>query len=256
MNAIIEHPDSMQIYDKAEAIAVEYAKRKEKIVQMQTIADELEIRLRTDFLAELKKQTWRQILDETNAQQWMSSKQWNKITDELYNKPKDLPDIDVEGLRSWLGSLIVSSPDMIRELMKEAFDILTPQYREHWDTYKTNEDKREIPKSGKVILRWMCEERFGYAELTYSSNQEMNVLDRAFALLAGRAKPEKFDETTEGKASIASQNRETTFETFWGILKMHKNGNLHITLTKPDLVKKLVEVAAGKTLTANPPHCI
>ena len=86
------------------------------------------------------------------------------------------------------------------------------------------------------------------AKLTYSRHNHINVLDRVFALLEGRVMPER-EETTINLCRAASAKGEREVVTFWGRLKMHLNGNLHIWLTDKELIRKLTETAAGHTLT-------
>jgi len=242
--------NEIQLYDTVEAIAARYERRKAEIEKAVTVTTECSVELKKDYLTEHKAESWREILDKSNARQWMTTEQEGKVTAMLYDKPKELPEITVEGLRSWLEDLVTSSPEMIRSLCREAFEILTPQKRNYGPDYKSNEDKREIPKSGRVILRWMCESNKweNTPSISFSRTQPLNVLDRVFSLLDGRAKPER-DATTYELCRKATAAGESEVNAFWGRLKMHLNGNLHIWLTQPDLIKRLTATAAGKNLT-------
>ena len=249
-----ERGTEIQLYDTVEAIAAAYERRRAEIVRATNVAKDCNVELKQDYLTEHKQQAWRDILEKSNARQWMTTKQEGDVTRMLYDKPKELPEITVDGLRDWLQDLVTACPDMLRDLCREAFEVLTPQAR-HGKDYKSNADKREIPKSGRVVLQWMCETNQWVTapRLSFGRRQPLNVLDRVFALLAGRAKPEDNYttgemQTTVGLCEQASQSGESEVETFWGRLKMHKNGNLHIWLTRPELVKRLVEVAAGKNI--------
>lgn len=239
--------ETLALYDEVEAIAANYENRHREIKAISEAAAAAGMELKQDYLTEHKRDSWRMILDRSNARQWLSTRQEKIITDQLYNKPQDLPEITVEGLRGWLQDIITAGPDMLAELCREAFEVLTPQR----DGYKSNEDKREIPKSGRVILRWMCESNAWTSSprITYhtSAQQKLNVLDRVFSLLDGRPKAEG-GETTIRKCGEATQKGESEVTVFWGKLKMHLNGNLHVRLTRPDLLKKLIALSAGKNL--------
>lgn len=243
------------LYDTVEAIAARYETRQAEIRRVTEAAERAALEMKEDYLTQHKRQAWQEIIEKSNCIQWMSTEQQQKVTRTLYDTPQDLPEITVEGLRAWLQDLVVASPDMLRDLCREAFEVLTPQAS--WrDGYKSNENKREIPKSGRVILTWMCDQDKWRTtpRLSYSRNNRLHVLDRVFSLLDNRPKPEDDYQageirTAEGLCRKASDNGESEVETFWGRLKMHLNGNLHIWLTRPDLVKKLTEVAAGKTLS-------
>ena len=246
-----ESRQTPQLYDSVEAIAARYETRRREIKAVTDAAEAAGLEMKEDYLTQHKRQTWREILDKSNARQWMTSKQDDEVSDKLYNNPEDLPEITVERLRAWLEDLVTACPDMIRDLCREAFEILTPQKRTN-DNYKSNEDKREIPKSGRVVLTWMCEQdrRWNHTpRLSYHRNNKLNVLDRVFSLLDQRAKPEG-NETAENLCRTASEHGQSEAVTFWGRLKMHFNGNLHIWLTRPDLVQRLTETAAGRTLSS------
>ena len=249
-----ERGTEIQLYDSVEAIAAAYERRRAEIQKVTTAAEAAGLKMKSDYLTEHKQEAWRDILEKSNARQWMTTKQESDVTRMLYDKPKDLPEITVDGLREWLLDLVTACPDMLRDLCREAFEVLTPQARRGRD-YKSNADKREIPRSGRVVLTWMCDQNkwVDTPRLSCGRSQPLNVLDRVFALLAGRAKPEDNYQTGDMQTAVglcekASKSGESEVETFWGRLKMHKNGNLHIWLTRPDLVKRLVEVAAGKNI--------
>lgn len=239
----------IQLYDTVEAIAAEHERRKVELERVTVLAAECQVELKKDYLTEHKQCSWRNILDKSNARQWMSTKQSHDVTAMLFDTPEKLPEITVETLRSWLQDLIVGSPDMLRDLCREAFEFLTPQVRS--GQYKSNENKREIPQSGRVVLQWMCQQDKWETSphLRYDSGQRLDVLDRIFSLLDKRAKPEG-DVTTYHLCQAASRRGETEVSIFWGTLKMHKNGNLHIWLTRPDLLKKLTEISAGNNMRA------
>jgi len=242
----------IQLYDTVEAIAAGYERRKDEIERAMIVAEECGVELKEDYLTTHKQNSWHEILDRSGAKQWMTTKQREAVTDKLYNTPKELPEITVVGLRGWLQDLVIASPDMLRDLCKEAFDLLTPQKRGWGNNYKSNEDKREIPRSGRVVLRWMCDNCQGMTtpRLSYRTGEKLHVLDRVFALLSGRPGPEQ-DASAYGLCATASQAGETEAVTYWGRLKMHKNGNLHIWLTDTALTRKLAEVAAGNNLAEN-----
>jgi len=243
--------EGIQLYDTVEAIAAAYGRRKAEIDRAVTVAEECSVELKEDYQTKHKQESWREILDKSGAKQWMTTKQRESVTDKLWNSPKELPEITVEGLRGWLQDLVVASPDMLRDLCKEAFDFLTPQKRVWGNDYKSNENKREIPKSGRVVLCWMCEcdKWVTTPRLSYRNGEKLHVLDRVFALLAGRPVPER-TESVYGLCETATKAGESEAVTYWGRLKMHKNGNLHIWLTDTALTRKLCEVAAGNNLKA------
>ena len=255
MNSTDCPADTLALYDEVEAIAARYENRQKEIKAVTVEAERLGLAFKQDYLTEHKRDSWREILEKSNARQWLSTRQEKIITDQLYKKPKELPEITVEGLRGWLQDIVTAGPDMLAELCREAFEVLTPQ-RDYGPRriYKSNENKREIPKSGRVVLFWVCSHKSGGTpELSYqtSAHQRLNVLDRVFSLLDGKPMPEG-DETTVRKCRDATLRQESEVTVFWGKLKMHLNGNLHVWLTRQDLLEKLIALSAGKNLCSGP----
>ena len=253
----------IELYQPIEAIVADYERQKDIIdaagVAVGRMNDETSVHIGftcggghngIDPQTRLKQATWQTIMEKSNCKRFMSTKAQETVTRQLYDTPDTLPEITIEGLNSWLAGLVQSSPDMIQEACREVFEILTPQ--KGWsDSYKTNEKCREIPASGKVIIKWVCDQDKWVTSprLLHRGQDRIRALDRVFAMLDGKATPD-YPEDSVTKCKAASEAGESKAETPYFVFKMHRNGNLHVTLKRADLVKRLTEYAAGANLAA------
>lgn len=236
------------INEPLEVIVANYEAKRDKIRAVVEAAAPLGLEFKRDYLTELKRDAWKDVLDKTGARRFMSTKKQEELTRTMYDKPQDLPNFNYESLTDWLEGLMKASPALLREACREAFEILTPQASYHKD-YKTNADKREIPRSGKVILEWMCDTSTWNktASVSYTGQRKLLVLDRVFSMLDSKATPDyPHDSATACKG--ATQRGEREAETVYFGFKMHLNGNLHVTLKRDDLVKRLIEISAGNNI--------
>jgi len=246
---------NLELYEPIETLVARYETRRDEIQAVVDAADKAGLKLRSDYLTEHRRDTWKDVLDRTQAMTYMSTTKQKDVTSLLFDTPHKLPDFTYDTLTAWLKDLMSNSPVMLTELCKEAFEILTPQKRYEWaDGYKTNEDKREIPRSGKVILTRLChspstwEKQHGAGpQLSHYANRIMHVLDRVFSLLDGKKTP-VYPHDSYSVCRAAEQANEREAETTYFKFKMHLNGNLHLTLKRADLVKTLVAIAAGANL--------
>jgi len=197
---------------------------------------------------DLKQQTWREIIEKSNCKRFMSDKAQSELTRQLWEKPETLPDLSVEGLNSWLDGLMANTPSMIQAACREVFELLTPQER-GFDSYKTNEKCRELPRTGKVILTWKCDcdKWVTHPRLSTHGKQAVRTLDRVFSMLDGKPTPD-YPHDSVTACDGATKREEVAATTEYFDFRMHKNGNLHVTLSRSDLVEKLTLLAAGKTL--------
>jgi len=245
---ITSESTTIQLHEPLEVLVAQYEARRDEIQAVIDAAKAAELELKEDYLARHKQDSWLQLLGKTGAMRFMSTKRQNEVKAMLYDSPGKLPDFTYDGLWNWLRGLMEATPEILQEACREAFEILTPQAG--WDSYVTNEKCRETPAPGKVIIGWMCESNqfTTQPEVSYRGQERLRVLDRVFSLLDGKATPDyPHDSVTACKE--ARQEHRRTAETDYFIMKMHLNGNLHLVLKRADLVRRLIDIAAGKNMT-------
>jgi hypothetical protein len=129
-------------------------------------------------------------------------------------------------------------PDLLDETISEAFETLRPR-RSH---LKTNSEY-EVGK--KVILSYIVE--VGYSFMATYAENRLRSIDNAFHLLDGKG-PIKYPGDLVTTLRSALQQKTIRCETEYFSCEWYKNGNLHLTFKRLDLVRELNKRAGGSRL--------
>lgn len=177
----------------------------------------------------LKMQFWNYIFDLLEIKKFLSSGRLKELEERLEN-PDELPEISFQTVFAEIDGIMQSATDLKNELVREAFGLLRPRhcYRQH---YKTNKQFRVGPK---VILTSKVEPH--YDKFRVTQTHTVGTIDRAFHVMDGQTilngyQSELVDTINDAEAGEGS----TKYFKF----KAHKNGNLHLTFLRPDLVRQL-----------------
>lgn len=196
-------------------------------------------------LNNLKRDTWRILVDRLDIKRALSIKAKKQLDDQL--EKGELPEITVEEVLGFAEAYIENLPRLLEEAVGEVFDMLRPHPR--WDKeYKTN-SQFEIGK--KVILSYVIDEPRWSRDfkVRYHKQQDLTALENVFSALDGQG------QMTKGWQSKLQMEIEKTplsgngrGETGFFKFRACRNGNLHLEFKRPDLVKRLNEIAGGKSL--------
>jgi hypothetical protein len=153
------------------------------------------------------------------------------------------PPFNVENAMGLLGGLVNDLDAYFAEAVKEIFDWLKPGA---WDKkYKTNEKSRfEIGK--KIIVTWVMRWEYGRMSMWPRSGNSLIDLDKMFHLLDGQGVP-KYPGDLVTQIRSAINGGENEVETAYFSLKWYKNGNLHLTFLRDDLLQAF-NAKAGERL--------
>jgi hypothetical protein len=188
-------------------------------------------------LKDAKAAAWRWLLARSGAQNILSRERQMKFETNLQSGNAPEPT-----LQSALDLFsLFRDNDLAREAIQEAFDALRPG-KCGYERYKTNK-KSAWKVATKVILTyclrvtsWKREPLF---EVIYESEARLNLIDRAFHLLDGKA----FD-VNAYKSPLADAINTTPLsvgrgETEYFRFKCYRNGNLHLEIRRADLLREL-----------------
>jgi len=190
-------------------------------------------------LKSLRSHAWRAIIEKMELRHMMSTKRRDELDKSIQDG--ELPEITAENIFATCAGLIDNVHDYLNEAVQEVFDFLRPPH----SRYKTNSEF-EIGK--RVIVRVCYYTGWNHPHIDYN-DQNLSNLHNVFALLDGCG-PCK---TYHGPIHDAVQSMECfgiVKETEYFRLKICKNGNMHVEFKRPDLVKKLNEIAGGNRLRA------
>lgn len=144
-----------------------------------------------------------------------------------------MPEITEENVFNLLQSGIQNADKMVSELIEQVARDIRP----FGDKYKNNRKfQQEI---GDKVIFWAVEHGWGKGKFRVSHYRENQIRDlqRAFQVLDGSGSISKsyLGELADAINGSADGNGETAYFKF----KCHKNGNIHITFKRLDLVKKM-----------------
>jgi hypothetical protein len=190
----------------------------------------------------IARQAWAVIVDRLELRRMMSIKRWNELENQL--DKGELPEITEENVNAFAKGYAIALPDMIGEAVEEVFNWLRP-----WNTdYKTN-SKYEVGE--KVVLSWIVDRAFckeGY-RVNYNRSQNLVALENVFNALDGKGNIAKGYQS-ELQTAIEASGKEGRGETSLFSFRVFKNGNMHMTFKRADLLARFNQIAGGRRLRA------
>jgi len=190
---------------------------------------------------ELLCTAWRRIFELTGLRGLMSLKDQDKLSKQL-STGEGLPDLVPENVLGLISELSGKMPELIKEAVKEVFEMIRPR---HWNHYKTN-DKNEFRIGNKYIWSNALDTAYTLT-LRHHTQNEIRAFDNVFRLLDGKGPvTEHYSETIkaiEDRTRMRSAH-QGSFETTYFKVKYFKNGNLHFEFKRMDLVAELNRIGA------------
>lgn len=194
-------------------------------------------------LKEIRRGCWRALIDLSQIRKVMSVKAAEAIDKRL--ESGELDEITHTGVVGMLTMLMDQSGDFAKEAVKEVYDYLRPNPGPYSKPYKTNSGAARWRLGKKVILTWALRESYGSALMTVNHGDTENKLiamDRVFHMLDGKGIPAGYRSPLVDAINTSDNGYgQTEYFKFRACL----NRNLHLEFLRPDLVKKLNQVAGG-----------
>jgi hypothetical protein len=187
----------------------------------------------------MSREAWRVLFIKLGVKGVMSVKRRKEFDNQL--ERGKLPEITEANILGIICGLADDAKDFAREAAKEVFDVLTPKH--NWGgEYKTNSAFRV---GRKVILCRRVERCWNAKQYrpNHYREQELIALDGIFHLLDGKGV------IKDGRGPLCTAiiaSPDGRGETPYFAFKCFKNGNLHLTMKRLDLVKELNGLAAGE----------
>ncbi|UEP28007.1 DUF4942 domain-containing protein [Burkholderia sp. B21-007] len=190
----------------------DYAKRDEAEAAMVRIVD---IRGWDYLLAESGLRTF---MDAKAREQWS-----NQIAE------GDVPELTVSNIEATFAQLYGARGDMFERGVLQCFRRLS------W-SYKTNQP---FLFGKRIIVKHL----FSHGSSNYRVTNELDDLVRVFSVLDGKPEPDH-RHGISGLIQGAQHQRKTEVENAYFHLRWFKNGNGHLTLSRPDLVEQMNKILA------------
>jgi len=192
----------------------------------------------------LERELWDHLCTRLELRRFMSVRATKEL-EQLLDKG-DLPPLTYENVVKMADDFRAQIQEMGQEAVREVFEWLTPQN----GRYKTN-CKLTVPR--RIVLSGVLERadpRWTHSwGVNHRFEPELVALDNVFSLLDGKGGVSKTDRSQVWAHCYANQRAErcegaTPYYSFRGF----KNGALHVTFTRLDLLKRFNMIAGGARL--------
>lgn len=191
------------------------------------------------IIREMRQRAWRAVVERLELRRMMSIERWKALDKQL--DEDEWPELTPENLGPFAGQFERALPEMREEAVLEVFNWLRP-----WrDEYKTNDRFVIGPKlviTSAVGRSWGS----GRFDIRDHSQQQFIALENVLNGLDGKGSIAKgyYSDLSMALRESPSGTGETPLFKF----RAFKNGNLHLTMKRPDLVSELNKIAGGKNL--------
>lgn len=194
----------------------------------------------SDTIDALRREAWGAIVERLELRRVLSVDAWAKLEKSL--RQEELPEITEESVKAFAAHQLASLDDHWQSAVREVFDLLRPRHYDH--PYKTNNVERIGARV--VLLHWVTRSWDGTPQVHYQREQAASALERVFAGLDGQGHVarEHYSELHRVMRETKAWSGTTTYYDW----RAFKNGNLHLTFKRLDLVAKLNAVAGGARL--------
>ena len=193
-------------------------------------------------LRNLRVSAWRAIVNNLGLHKVMSLKR-SRTFEENCDQGK-LPEITTESVHTFLDDMMDNAHEIAIESVREIYDWLRPGTSTH-DPYKTNAKNARWKLGKKVILRSMLDIHYGgnFWVNTYRT-ENVRQLDRIMYLLDGAGIPDGYQSPLIDAINTSTTSKQAGETTYFSFV-CYRNGNLHLTFKRLDLVERLNATAGG-----------
>jgi hypothetical protein len=197
----------------------------------------------TKSKAQIKQQVWRYLFDLSNLRDFMSIKEREKLSKQLYSDDiSQLPEPDLKTIFDTFNTLAGNTDKMVIDAAKEVFEWLRSGT---WDNYKTNKKFQIGPK---VIKEWCMDNSYPrFLRINYRREANIKALENVFSMLDGKG-VNHYPEDIITRINAAGKENQSTIEDDYFKLKWYKNGNLHVEFKRADLLERLNQIGSDGSL--------
>lgn len=198
-------------------------------------------------IGRIRRQCWGAIVERLELRRMLSVERWTAMQAELTRG--ELPEITEESVAIFAQGYLDAMPQMLAESVREVFEWLRPRGQYDEPKFKRNSEL-EVPVTvvitGVVCLGWVC----GFRVRSEWVSQRLTALENVFSALDGHGQINKrYKSEIEDAIGAAVDGRAATA---YFSAKCYKNGNVHLTFRRPDLLARFNQIAGGARLRPVP----
>lgn len=203
-----------------------------------------------DVIGKARRVALLRLLEKMGLRSRVSQKRWDSMIAQIRQAPTaELPAITVESIEGLVQGTVASLDTYFLELVDEAYKFLRPERRDHGvGALKTN--ARAAWGLGEKVILHVGARCWGrcWDVSDYFSGKLCSV-DHLFHWLDGK-KVESTYSSPLLDAIRAIPRSENAGETEYFAFRLFANGNLHLQMKRPDLVKMFNQAVASRDLAS------
>lgn len=231
-----------QLADVEETLTRTFAAKEGRTISIQGSRGSLSFGDPERELVRVRHEIWSALVDRLEVRRMMSVARWTELQRQI--ERHELPDITEENVTALVDGLRSALPEMLNEKVAEVFEWLRP----HATRYKRN-SQLEVPR--RIALTGIVENwSFGYGSpfrVRYHREQQLSALEGVFCALDGRSQI-----TATHYSAISNAIKAPEFRghgaTEYFEFRVYKNGSLHLTFTRAELLARFNAMAGGLRL--------
>ena len=183
--------------------------------------------------------TWRYLLRQLGLDAYMTETRQKELQTQL--ERGELPPLTVDNVLSTLQGLTSQVGTLLEESVREVFEWLRPYHHYGVGALKTNEKYRVGPK---VILGYTVEAGYPTGlRLKYQRQRNLHALGNVLSLLDGQGVQRyPHDLVTQVQDALKDRHYGEVFTVPYLSGRGYKNGHLHVTFTRLDLIDRLNQI--------------
>jgi len=199
-----------------------------------------------DAIESLKRQTWGALAARLELRKILSLKRITEL-DRQIETGEGLPEINAANVLAMLETNLNQRGQFLQEKVLEVYEKLRPARSD----LKTNIKSCAAGVGKKVILTWYAvDSRYdGGFKVNYNRQDELRALDQVFHLLDGATQPDDYNGELSNAIQLQTSSTNNAFETPYFQGRCFRNGRLHLTFRRDDLLAKFNLIAGGNRLT-------
>lgn len=202
----------------------------------------------TDSLDHLARTCWAHIVDRLELRRVLSDSKWREL--EKHLERDALPEITEETVLAFAAQYMTTLPELFKEKVTESFEWLRPREGTARAEYKANEKNAVYEIGEKIVLTSVVGSGYGDARfrVVEYAQSRLSALESVFRAMDGQGFGTKHYYSDIATAIGASTDGRFETEHFEG--RVFKNGNLHLTFRRMDLLAEFNKIAGGAHLRA------
>jgi hypothetical protein len=202
-----------------------------------------------EAIDQVKVAAWKSVVEKTGIQKFMSSTKRQELSDLLNGNvasaAKELPPLTEEQVTATVQGFAMCVDEFLQETVEEEYDYWKSVSQ--WDQKKTNQKMRSSGKLERKIIKSYAVHAEWRLRTQQSTERHLSTLESIMHLLDGKGMPKGYHSPTVDAINNGSWEGQTEYFEF----KCCKNGNLHLTFRRLDLLEKFNGIAGRNRLAGN-----